>query len=148
MVLSQKTQYALRAIFDLALHHDEGARKISQIAAAQAVPHRFLEVIMHEMKHQFVAAKRGRRGGYSLLRDPAELSVGDVIRFIQGPIALVQCSVDAGKTDCSLAGACVFRPLWAEAEEAVRRVYDSATFQDLVEQERRRMARQAQNYAI
>ena len=86
MQVSQK-KYTLRAIFELAKHKDQGPVKVADIAKVQAVPQRFLEVILSQLKQPgFVISRRGNDGGYTMVRDPAELTVGEVMDFIQGPI--------------------------------------------------------------
>lgn len=83
MLISHRCQYALRAIFELAKRSNQGPVKIAQIAEVQAIPVRFLEVILSQLKQgRFVASRRGNRGGYILAYSPAELTVGAVIRFM------------------------------------------------------------------
>ena len=85
MFLTQRNQYALRAIVELAKRAGSGPVKVSEIAAAQAIPRRFLEVILGQLKGSgLVTAKRGYHGGYILIREPEQITVGNVIRFLQG----------------------------------------------------------------
>ncbi len=110
--------------------------RIADIARAQAIPVRFLEVILSELKQAgFVASQRGAQGGYLLLRDPAQLTVGEVLRFIEGPMAPVECVGRNSGENCPMYGDCVFLPMWQEAEEAVAQVYDRTTLQQLIERE-------------
>jgi Rrf2 family protein len=85
----KKSQYALRAIYELAKRKNAGPTKISKIAAAQGIPRRFLEVILNQLKSSgIVASKRGFYGGYFLTKSAEKVSVGDVLRFLekkQGP---------------------------------------------------------------
>ena len=136
MVLSQKTQYALRAVFELARRFDEGPIRVADIAEAQAIPPKFLVVILHQMKGaKFIASKRGVGGGYYLLRHPRKLNVGEVIEFIQGTVKPVDCVVGRDRETCRLRGCCVFRPLWDRVEEAVDGVVGTTSFQALVDSE-------------
>lgn len=136
MQIPQKTRYALRAIFELSKRAGEGPVKIADVAEIQAIPPRFLEVILSQLKNAgFVDARRGSEGGYYLLRKPDELTVGEVIRFIDGPISPVGCGIE-NKDDCGLHGACVFLPMWQQVQKAVSDVYDNTTFLDLVIQEK------------
>jgi Rrf2 family cysteine metabolism transcriptional repressor len=83
MQISQKCQYALRAVFELAVRTKEGPIKVGVIAEAQAIPTRFLEVILNQLKRGgFVESRRGNAGGYALAKSPAELTMGDIIRFV------------------------------------------------------------------
>lgn len=137
VLLSQKCQYALRAVFELAKHEGKGPIKISYIAKTQAVPQRFLENILNMLKKEGVAVShRGKDGGYVLNIAPDELTVGDVIRIVQGKIGVVNChapSSEDGK--CSLNGKCTFLSLWQEATTALESVYNSKTFADLVRED-------------
>ncbi len=91
MLISQKSQYALRATFELARQYDQGWVKIAQIAQAQAIPTRFLEIILNQLKQAgFIRSKRGSEGGYILTRSPDQLSVGDVLSFMEGPIGPIE----------------------------------------------------------
>jgi Rrf2 family transcriptional regulator, cysteine metabolism repressor len=136
MLISQRCQYALRAIFELAKQSGRGPTKIDQIASAQAIPPRFLAAILNQLKQGgFVGSRRGSDGGYIITRPPSRLTVGELIRFIEGPIGPVGC-LDGGPADrCPLSGSCVFRSLWDQAREAVENVYDTTTFEDLIERE-------------
>jgi Rrf2 family cysteine metabolism transcriptional repressor len=149
MLVSQKCQYALRAIFELARRNSRDPVKISDIAEAQAIPMQFLEVILSQLKQgRFVESKRGSKGGYFLICSPSELTVGDVVRFIQGPIGPVECVVDSSRGDCPLYGDCAFLPMWEKIQNAISDVYDNTTFQDLVDQESRDGGNRAIRYSI
>jgi Rrf2 family protein len=135
----KKEQYALRAILELAKNSGKGPTKISDIAAAQAIPLRFLEVILSQLKASgFVDSKRGYYGGYYLLRSPNQITVGDVLRFMQGdedPAHRVSCM---SKAECPFNCDCAFVPMWKKLNQAVFRIYDETSFQDLLNNERLR----------
>jgi len=146
MNLSQKCQYALRSLLELARRAGQGPVSVGEIASAQAIPPRFLELILGELKHAgFVESRRGIQGGYMLAVSPASLSVGDVIRLVDGPIAPVKC-VGGRETDCPLYGNCAFLSLWERATTAVEDVYDSTNFQDLLDADR--AAKKVVDYCI
>jgi len=149
MSLSQKCQYAFRAIFELSRRQPSGQPvSVSEIAEAQAIPPRFLEQILAELKQGgFVASRRGAQGGYTLTVSPAELKVGDIIRFVEGPITPVKCIV-GDDPDCALQGKCAFTSFWGRAKAALESVYDGTTFQDLVQEAENRRAATAANYSI
>lgn len=136
MSLSQKCQYAVRAVYELAKRRESGVPTPTvQIAKAQAIPARFLEAILSQLRQGgFVESRRGVSGGYVLMASPAELTVGQVIQFVEGGFDPVQCSSDGGSVRCSLQGKCVFIRLWQKARDAVSDVYKT-TFKDLLEQE-------------
>lgn len=136
MKLSQKCQYALRAVFEVAKRSGQGPVKIDVIAEAQAIPPRFLAAILNQLKQGgFVQSRRGAEGGYYLTRSQETLSVGEIIRFVDGSMAPVPCVRDEDSECCRLWGKCAFMSMWREAQEAMERVYDGTTFQDLIERE-------------
>ena len=149
MHISQKCQYALRAIFELAKRKGQGPVKIAEIAEAQAIPLRFLEVILSQLKQgEFVLSQRGNRGGYILARSADELTIGEVMRFMQGPVVPVECITTGSKDKCPLYGDCAFLPMWKKVGEAISGVYDNTTFQDLVDQEKQKNEKRAPQYFI
>ncbi len=136
MLVTQKTQYALRAIFELAKHREAGLRKISDIARAQAIPERFLEVILSQLKRSgFVMSKRGRHGGYQLMTPPDLISVGDILRFMEQSERPLHCIACISRCQCPLDGGCAFRPMWNQIENAIYHIYDHTTIQDLINNE-------------
>lgn len=137
MLLSQRCQYALRAVFEVAKRSGEGPIKIEAIAEAQAIPPRFLAAILNQLRQGgFVQSRRGADGGYFLARAADSLSVGEVIRFVEGPMGPVVCVTEKGAGSCALRGRCVFMSMWREAQQAMEDVYDNTSFQDLVDRER------------
>jgi Rrf2 family transcriptional regulator, cysteine metabolism repressor len=149
MPISQKTQYAVRAVFELAKRQGRGATKISEIADAQAIPQRFLENILNHLKGGgFVESVRGKEGGYLLVRPAKELTVGQVLRFVEGPLSPVECMVDGKKVPCSMYGHCAFRSLWKRAEKALEEIYDGTTFEELVVEEANDCRERGADYSI
>jgi len=149
MHLSQKCQYALRAVFELCRRQGQGPIKIADVAKAQAIPVRFLEQILSQLRQGgFVESRRGNGGGYLLTRCPREITLGEVIRFIEGPIEPVECMSSSGPDQCPLRSACVFMPIWHKAQEALATVYDDSSFQGLIDEDKRMRGQQALTYAI
>ena len=149
MNLSQKCQYALRGLFELSKRAGQGPVVIGEIAEAQAIPPRFLELILKELKQTgWVESYRGVRGGYALAIPARSLSIGDVIRFVEGPLSPVKCIAGATGRPCRLRGQCAFMGLWERAQRAVSEVYDSTTFQDLVDEEMASAAAYVPSYCI
>lgn len=123
--------------------------KIIEIAKSQATPPRFLEAILNQLKQAgFVDAKRGKHGGYYLLRSPEELTVGEVMRAIQGPVQLVENFAEGMEGDSLPKNNSVFLPMWIEAQEAISMVYDKTTFQDFLDREKQESENRNQNYSI
>jgi Rrf2 family protein len=133
MMITQKCQYALRAIFELSRRAGRGPVKISQIAEAQAIPPQFLETILNQLKQAgIVESRRGVRGGYVLLVSPKKLTAGDVIRQIDGLGKPVKCVVGGGE-ECPMRGNCAFEPMWDKAGTALAEIFDAVTFQDFID---------------
>jgi len=123
---------------ELAKLHGKGPISISQIATNQAIPQRFLENILNDLKPTgLIESKRGVQGGYQLTKDPAAITVGEVIRFVEGPLDPVKCITDQSGPCCPLRESCALIHLWNRAKTAVEAVYDGVTFCDLVEEEKR-----------
>jgi Rrf2 family protein len=132
MGISKKCHYALRALFELARHEGEAPLKIGQIAESQGIPARFLEAILNQLKQGgFVQSRRGVEGGYQLARPASQITAGEVIRFVEGPLSPASCPEDASPSQCP------FRSMWLRAEQALAGVYDSTTLAEIVEEVRR-----------
>jgi len=92
-MLTQKTRYALRALLYLIEEGHGGAVQLQRIAETQKIPRKYLELIMLDLKKAgLVTSTRGPRGGYRLTRGPSEISFGEIVRAMEGPIALVSCA--------------------------------------------------------
>ncbi len=136
MLVTQKKQYALRAIFQLAKQQDQTPMKASDIARAQAIPLRFLEVIMGQLKRAgLVNSKRGYFGGYTLTRPADKIRVNDIFRVLDKEDKAHECMACAAKGNCPFLGECVFMGLWNRAQRAMDTVYDETTIQALIDQE-------------
>lgn len=133
MNLSLKCQYAVRALFELSKREGQGLVRLQEIAEAQHIPRRFLENILNELRRSgFIASKRGKEGGFRLGKSSAEISVGDVVRFVESSTHPVEC---VANRHCPLTGKCIFIGLWDEAKQAVEAVYDRKKLSDLVREE-------------
>ncbi len=148
-MVSQKCKYALRAIFELAKRYGRGPVRIGDIARTQAIPSRFLEVILTQLKQGgFVESRRGSQGGYLLARQPSSINVGEVIGFVEGPFGPVSCVAGEGGTSCPIHEHCVFVPMWQKVKDAVSKVYNGTTFQSLLDEEVRMRSEYVPTYAI
>ncbi len=149
MRLSQKCNYALWAVYELSRRTGEGPLSIASIAEACDIPPMFLQAILREMKQGgFVESRRGKHGGYQLARRPAEISLGQVIRFVDGDLAPVGCVSEGGRLECRKTAACPFLPVWREAADQLNRICDRVTFADLVERGRVRGRGACADYVI
>ncbi len=119
-----KAQYALKAVFDLSLQPPGRPVKIADIATRQHIPQKFLELILAGLKQGgFVESKRGAEGGYLLARSPDSVTVGAVMRVVEG----TQGARSRGKRG----GAGPFEAMWREVDEAFSSVVDRTTFAEL-----------------
>ena len=144
MKISKKCQYALKAVFELAWRDQGEPIRASEIAEAQHVSLRFMEIILNELKHGgFVESKRGNEGGYMLARDAGDLTVRQIVEYIEGPISIVPESDDGASI-----GNEAFREVWREVNNAVGEVCGSRSFADLVKFERAKRDKTAVNYSI
>lgn len=135
MAVTQKCQYALRAVYEMALRQDNAPCKIGMIANSQGIPARFLENILNGLKGAgIVDSVRGKDGGYFLTRRADKITIGEIIRFVEGPFDPVECAAREESSRCGIYDDCVFRPLWEKARIALEAVYDGTTIQDLVDQ--------------
>lgn len=131
-MISQKAKYALRALVLLA--RGGGAMTTSEIAERQAIPRKFLEQILLEMKRDgILQSRRGKLGGYALLRPADEITFGRVLRLIDGPIAPLPCLSRIAYRrceDCRDEGSCEIRRVFSRVAESARDVLDRTTVAD------------------
>lgn len=144
MRISAKGEYAIRAVLDLAVHHGQALVPIQDVARRQGIPQRYLEQVLLLLKRAgFLLSKRGSTGGYRLGRPPAEISVGDVLRAVEGRIHPLEVAGrpprDGRDPTAELAD------LWQEISDAVAAVIDRTTFSDLAE---RTAARRSPHRAV
>lgn len=148
MRISRRCQYALRAVFELALHEQSQPVKIHEVADAQNIPPRFLEIILNQLRHAgFVDSRRGNKGGYMLARAPEDLTAGEIIRHIQGPISMTADDRRDNKGE-SFYGDYAFQQLWENVKGAISNVFDNTTFAELIEYEKAKKATNVPNYSI
>lgn len=149
MSVSSKCYYALRAIYALSEHTGSEPLKIADIAERQQIPIRFLEVILAQLKGGgFVQSRRGAEGGYRLARPAEQLTVGEIMRYVDGPIAPVDCVSQSRPKICEFPGGCNFQPFWGRVRQAISDVVDTTTFADLVRENQERTARYIGDWTI
>jgi Rrf2 family protein len=137
MKLSTKGEYASRAMLEMALHFDEGALHIREISSAQDIPERFLEQILLQLKRAgYLRSRKGPHGGYFLAKSPSRISVAEVIRVMDGPLAPIGCVSVTAKAFCPREGDCGLKGLWKEVRDAIASILERTTFEDLAERTR------------
>jgi Rrf2 family transcriptional regulator, cysteine metabolism repressor len=124
MNISVKGEYALQAIFDLATQRPGEPVRIGDIARRQSIPQKFLELILAGLKQGgFVESRRGAEGGYLLARSADSITVGEVLRFVEGP--------QKGKHRARGKGDTPFSDMWQQVDQAVSAIVDKTSFADL-----------------
>jgi Rrf2 family protein len=131
MRISAKADYAMRAALELAAAENPPLKR-DKIASAQGIPVKFLETILGELKHAgIVASQRGADGGYSLARPAEDVTLADVLRVMEGPLASVR---DQGPESVSYAGAAeMLQQVWVALRSNMRAVLERVTLADVVE---------------
>jgi Rrf2 family protein len=130
-MISQKARYAFKALIALARSRPDETRQARDIAAAEQIPQSFLEQILLELRRAgLVASRRGRDGGHFLLKDPAKITFGEVLRLIDGPVAPLPClSRTAYRRchDCANENSCVMRRAFGRAYDATLAVLEQTS---------------------
>jgi len=137
MKLSTKGEYASRAMLELSLHHGEAPLHIRDISASQDIPERFLEQILLQLKRAgYLRSKKGPHGGYFLAKPPSRISVAEVIRVMDGPLAPIGCVSVTAKVFCAREGSCGLKGLWKEVRDAIASILERTTFEDMAKRTR------------
>jgi len=141
MNISVKGEYALRAIFDLAFQQSGEPVKIADIARRQKIPQKFLELILANLKQGgFVESRRGAEGGYLLARSANAISLGDVLRFIEGS--------HSRRFHARLDGNTPFSDIWWQVEQATSAILDKTTFGDVLRGWNEKQSKYVMNWEI
>ncbi|MGI6703431.1 MAG: RrF2 family transcriptional regulator [Clostridia bacterium] len=134
LILSTKGRYGLRAAFDLALHYGEGPVPLKSISERQNLSVPYLEQLIAILrKDGLVTSVRGAQGGYMLSRHPSKISVGNILRSLEGPLAPAECVLDDNDKECIKADYCVTRVLWEKIMDSINSVIDSVSLQDMLD---------------
>jgi len=120
-------------MFELALHHNEGAIPLRAVAEKQDISEHYLEQLVASLrKAGLVKSVRGAQGGYMLAKEPDQITVGDIVRVLEGPVAPVECVNEEQKGEaCQKTDECVTRMIWAELRDKINEVLDATTLEDM-----------------
>ena len=130
MKLSTRGRYGIHAMYDLAKHYGDGPQSIKLIAERQGIPEAYLEQLIAPLrKAGLVQSIRGAQGGYTLAMEPKDISVGAILRAVEGPLAATECITDA----CANSDGCAMHMLWQRIHVGVNEVMDSITLQDMLD---------------
>jgi Rrf2 family protein len=137
----------MRAMLDLAQHYDDGLVLVKDVARRQGISERYLEHLFLSLKTAgLVKSVRGAHGGFTLAKAPDKVKLMDIISVSEGPLALVDCVVDASV--CPRSSLCATRDLWRELQSAMEEVFGSQTLQDLIERQQAKEQPSANMYNI
>jgi Rrf2 family protein len=135
-MLTSRAKYATRALLELSLCYGKGAQNIQEIAKRQNIPVKFLEQILASLRMLgFIESRRGPGGGYTLRRPPTEISLGEVVRAIEGPLAPISCVSVTQYQPCGCPDAdnCGLRQVFKIARDALAQVLDNTSYQDIID---------------
>ena len=142
MKLSTKGDFATRVMLELAAHEGPRAMSVHELSGRTGISAKYMEQIMMRLRAgNFVRSTRGAQGGYELAKPAADLTVGEVIRLMDGPLAPSPCASQSAHVPCPAyrcptEASCVLRGLWLDVRDAISEVLDSTTFAELVRRQR------------
>jgi Rrf2 family protein len=140
-MINKKTKYALQAMILLAQEYDRGPVLIADLAARGRIPHKFLELILLSLKNAgLLQSRKGKGGGYSLGRPPDQITMGEVIRIVEGPLAPVPCVSKIAYRRCEECvdeRTCGIRLVMQEVRDGIANILDGATFADVLKRIKR-----------
>jgi len=132
MRFSAREQVGLRAMVELAQRYGSGPVSLSEVAAAQEVSLSYLEQVIRPLRRAgLLTSTRGASGGYALARPPATITIGDVIRVLEGAIVPIRCVTDQTCSPCSLEDRCATRSVWEIVRDRLTETLDGITLADL-----------------
>jgi Rrf2 family protein len=138
MRLSTKGEYASRAMLELSLHWPQRSLHIRDISSAQDIPEKFLGQILLLLKRAgYLRSRKGPKGGYLLAKPPSQITVAEVIRVMDGPLAPIDCVSVTAHEVCPLEGSCGLRWLWKDVRDSVARILERTTFAQVARRARR-----------
>lgn len=131
MKLSTKGRYGLKAMFELSLNQEDGPVPLKFIAKKQSISDQYLEQIFSALKKSgLVTSVRGAQGGYLLAKEPKDITVGDILTVLEGPVSLSDCVLD--EDVCENSGVCVTKIVWEKMKKGIDEVINSITLQDMI----------------
>ncbi len=131
--MSTRGRYGLRAIIDMAIHQEQGPVSLREIASRQNLSENYLEHLVASLRRgNLLNSVRGPMGGYYLARNPDSITLGEIIRILEGPIAPVECSLSQ-EEKCASPEDCFVHRLWQNLSREVNEIFDKRTLGDLLE---------------
>lgn len=135
MKLSTKGRYGLRAVVDIGMNGQEEAVSLSSVSERQGISISYLEQLISRLKKAgIVTSSRGARGGYVLGRDADKISVGEILRALEGDLNPVDCAeILGGQSGCKVADTCVTKYVWKRISDSINHVVDTLMLSELLE---------------
>lgn len=136
MKLSTKGRYGLKAVIDIAVNSETEVVALSGIAQRQNISINYLEQLIAKLKKAgIVLSFRGAQGGYTLAKKPEEISVGDILRALEGDLSPVDCAeVISGESTCSGSDRCVTKYVWKRISDSINKTVDEIMLSELVQE--------------
>jgi Rrf2 family transcriptional regulator, cysteine metabolism repressor len=129
MKLSTKGRYGARAVIELALRYGSGPVLVREIADKQDISEKYLENILNSLRNAgILKSTRGAKGGYELAKEPSSITLGDIVRSLEGDVDIVSC----GKEKCPRISQCIMNEIWCEISNSINEIMDKTNFADLV----------------
>lgn len=133
MMVSTRGRYALLVMMDLAQHEAEGFVSLKEVAERQQISMKYLEAIVGMLNRAgMLASKRGKEGGYRLLRPASGYSIGEILKLTEGSLAPVACMEDQTCADCAQSTGCQTLPLWKKLDDMIESYLARVTLADLM----------------
>ncbi|HZX60322.1 MAG TPA: Rrf2 family transcriptional regulator [Candidatus Methylomirabilis sp.] len=149
MKISTKGDYATRAMQELSLHYNKGPILIEAIAQRQEIPVRYLEQLLLILKRAgYLESKRGVKGGYALAKPPHQITLGEIIRLMEGSPAPLFCVDPSSREKCPVEHRCGFQTVWADVRDAVAAILDGITFEEICRRAQLKVAPKSMSYHI
>jgi Rrf2 family cysteine metabolism transcriptional repressor len=147
MKISTKIRYGARAMLELASHYGEGPIELKEIARKEDISLKYLEQVINPLRAAgLVKAIRGSKGGYALAKHPSAICLYDVVETLEGPLNLLECLHDPKA--CQRTSSCVTRDIWEEVSDAISKILNSITLEDMVNRKKEKEGRDSPMYQI
>jgi Rrf2 family cysteine metabolism transcriptional repressor len=130
--LSTRGRYGIHAMYDLAQSFESGPQPLKSIAERQSVPEAYLEQLIAPLRREgLVKSVRGAQGGYLLARPPSEITIGQILRTLEGNLTIIDCLTE--EDACERIDACPTRKVWKKVRDGLNALVDGITLQDMLE---------------
>ena len=149
MKISFKGDYALKTILELSISYNKGLIQIKDIAKRQDIPLKYLEQIVSQLRSAgYLITQRGSKGGVGLAKAPEKITIGEIVRLMEGPTSPISCVSTTARTKCAFEKVCVFRDVWLDVKNKINEIVDNTTFADMVKKSNEISSVEQNDYSI